>query len=39
MSLYNIISFVGMFVLMGIAWLFSTNRRLVNWRPLSTNER
>lgn len=32
MGLYNLISFIGIFVLMGIAWLFSTNRRLVNWR-------
>jgi concentrative nucleoside transporter, CNT family len=32
MGLYNLISFIGMFVLMGIAWAFSTNRRLVNWR-------
>jgi len=34
MGIYNLISFVGMFVLMGIAWACSTNRRLVNWRVL-----
>ena len=32
MGLYNLVSFIGIFVLMGIAWVFSTNRRLVNWR-------
>ena len=34
MGIYNLISFVGMFVLMGIAWACSTNRRLVNWRVI-----
>jgi concentrative nucleoside transporter, CNT family len=32
MGFYNLISFSGMFVLMGIAWVSSTNRRLINWR-------
>jgi CNT family concentrative nucleoside transporter len=32
MSIYNLISLIGMFAFMGIAWLFSTNRRVVNWR-------
>ena len=31
MELYNLVSFLGMFVLMGIAWLFSTDRKKMNW--------
>jgi CNT family concentrative nucleoside transporter len=34
MGIYNLVSLVGMFVLMGIAWAFSTNRRIVNWRVI-----
>jgi CNT family concentrative nucleoside transporter len=30
--MYNAISFAGVFVLMGIAWLFSERRGVVNWR-------
>jgi CNT family concentrative nucleoside transporter len=30
--LYNGISFIGIFLLCGLAWLFSTNRRRINWR-------
>src|SRR3990170_3829653 len=30
--MYNLISFSGIFVLMAIAWLFSTNRKVINWR-------
>jgi CNT family concentrative nucleoside transporter len=30
--LYNLISFAGIFVLMGVAWLFSSDRRVINWR-------
>jgi len=32
MSIYNLVSFCGLFVLMFLAWLFSTNRRLLNVR-------
>lgn len=32
MSIYNLVSFVGMFVLMALAWACSCNRRNVNWR-------
>ncbi|MDZ7270391.1 MAG: nucleoside transporter [candidate division KSB1 bacterium] len=32
MTVYNLISFGGIFVLMGLAWLCSTERRRVNWR-------
>ncbi len=30
--MYNLISFSGIFFLMAIAWLFSTNRKIINWR-------
>jgi CNT family concentrative nucleoside transporter len=30
--LQNLISFAGIFVLMGIAWLLSSDRRVINWR-------
>ena len=32
MPFYNIVSFLGLFVLMFIAWLFSSDKRKVNWR-------
>lgn len=28
----NLVSFAGIFILMGVAWLLSENRRVVNWR-------
>ena len=34
MTLYNLISFVGLFVLMALAWAISTNRRNVNWHAV-----
>jgi CNT family concentrative nucleoside transporter len=34
MSLYNLISFLGIFVLAGFAWLCSSNRKVVNWRTV-----
>ena len=34
MSIENLISFSGAFVLMGIAWLFSADRRRMNWRVI-----
>lgn len=34
MSVYNLVSFLGLFVLAGTAWLFSTDRKVVNWRVL-----
>ena len=30
MEVHNLISLVGIFALMGLAWIFSTNRRIVN---------
>lgn len=32
MDLYNGISFLGLWVLVGVAWLFSENRKNFNWR-------
>ncbi len=34
MDVYNLISFSGIFVLMGVAWLVSESRRTVNWRVM-----
>jgi CNT family concentrative nucleoside transporter len=34
MELYNIVSFGGIFVLMGFAWLFSSSHRTINWRVI-----
>jgi CNT family concentrative nucleoside transporter len=34
MDIYNLVSFLGIFVLMGFAWLCSSRRRLVNWRVI-----
>jgi CNT family concentrative nucleoside transporter len=32
MDLYNLVSFVGIFFLLGFAWLFSEDKRNMNWR-------
>jgi CNT family concentrative nucleoside transporter len=32
MGIYNFVSFLGVIVIAGFAWLFSSNRRVVNWR-------
>jgi CNT family concentrative nucleoside transporter len=32
--MYNIVSFAGIFVLMACAWLFSSNRKVINWRVI-----
>jgi len=32
MPIYNLVSFLGMFALIFLAWLFSANRRVFNWR-------
>ena len=32
MDLYNLVSFIGMFFLLGFAWLFSEDKRNMNWR-------
>ena len=34
MNIYNIISFSGIFILIGTAWIFSANSRLMNWRVI-----
>jgi CNT family concentrative nucleoside transporter len=33
--MYNLVSFAGIFILMALAWLLSTNRRVVNWRVIA----
>jgi CNT family concentrative nucleoside transporter len=32
MTAYNFVSFLGIFIIAGFAWLLSANRRVVNWR-------
>jgi concentrative nucleoside transporter, CNT family len=32
--MYNLISFSGIFVLMALAWLFSADKKLINWRVI-----
>jgi len=32
MGIYNFVSFLGVFVIAGFAWLCSSNRRVINWR-------
>ena len=32
MTIYNVISFCGLFILLGLAWMCSENRKVVNWR-------
>jgi len=34
MELYNLVSFVGIFVIVGFAWLCSRHRTIVNWRVI-----
>jgi CNT family concentrative nucleoside transporter len=34
MSIYNLASFLGLFVLAGVAWLASSDRRVINWHVL-----
>ena len=34
MQIHNLISFLGFFVLLGVAWLFSAERRNMNWRVI-----
>ncbi|MBM4055099.1 MAG: nucleoside transporter [Planctomycetes bacterium] len=34
MEWYNLVSFSGIFVLMGLAWVFSSHKRLINWRVI-----
>jgi CNT family concentrative nucleoside transporter len=32
MDMYNFVSFLGIFVIAGFAWLCSSNRKVINWR-------
>jgi len=34
MEFYNLVSFTGIFILLGIAWLFSNNRKRMNWHVI-----
>jgi CNT family concentrative nucleoside transporter len=34
MDIYNLVSFAGLFVLMGLAWAVSADRRRMNWRAI-----
>lgn len=34
MEAYNIVSFIGIFLLLALAWLFSTDRNRMNWRVI-----
>jgi concentrative nucleoside transporter, CNT family len=34
MEIYNLVSFLGIFVIAGFAWLISANRKVVNWKVL-----
>ena len=34
MDIYNLVSFTGIFVLMGFAWLLSRDKRNMNWRVI-----
>ena len=34
MSIYNFVSFLGIFVLAFIAWLSSSDKKIVNWRAV-----
>ena len=35
MTIYNLVSFAGIFVLAFVAWLFSSDRKTVNWRVVA----
>jgi concentrative nucleoside transporter, CNT family len=35
LEFYNLISFLGIFVLVGLAWMFSTDRSQINWRVVA----
>lgn len=35
MTIYNLISFLGIFVLAFVAWIFSSDRKTVNWRVVA----
>ncbi len=34
MTMYNLVSFAGIFVLMAVAWTLSADRRVINWRVI-----
>lgn len=34
MTIYNLISFLGIFVLIGVAWIISENKKIMNWKVI-----
>lgn len=34
MEMYNLVSFAGIFILIGIGWLFSAHKKSLNWRVI-----
>ncbi len=34
MGIYNVVSFIGIFILLGVAWVLSSDRRTMNWRVI-----
>ncbi|MBN2121200.1 MAG: nucleoside transporter [Candidatus Omnitrophica bacterium] len=34
MDIYNLVSFAGIFILVGFAWLFSSDKKNMNWRVI-----
>jgi len=34
MGIYNVVSFIGIFILLAVAWVLSSNRRNMNWRVI-----
>ena len=34
MEMYNLVSLLGLFLLLGFAWICSANRRAMNWRVI-----
>ncbi len=34
MNIYNLVSFAGIFILLGFAWIFSADRKNMNWRVI-----
>lgn len=34
MELYNLVSFIGIFIILGVAWLFSESKGNMNWKVI-----
>jgi CNT family concentrative nucleoside transporter len=35
MNIYNLVSFLGIFILLGLAWILSENKKVINWRVIA----